>query len=362
MKYRLPLTLGLVAASVAGAWLALRPPELPEHASAAAEASSVASAKAAAMVPPTKLGAAAVLSIDPKAHPGQRAAPAPVSLHAEFLGTKQYRALYDRLQASGEGKTREGIYVTYEMLLRCANVTDRTSRRPVQRAAQQKRDEFLAAIPENDPMRAKRIAAFDEVAANRCAGMEGITIAQADLSKMLETAAAMGDPKAQAASLERELWQARRTAGRDAVTLSDAQVENLRQIVSTKDPEAMIIAGRILSGPWREFSMRVGPEGQTAEQRAFNQAWQLLACDYGYPCGENNPRLLTACAFNGHCDATSLPDYLFYYGASPHDSQLLTQYRSVLRQAVDTGDWSQITVARGPRLSGLPQMRFRPGG
>ena len=362
MKYRLPLTLGLVAASVAGAWIALRPPELPEHASAAAQAERVGSAKAAAMVPPTKLAAAAVLSIDPRANPGQRPAPTPVSLHAEFLATKQYRPLYDRLQASGEGRTREGLYVMYEMLLRCANVTDRTSRRPVQRAAEQKRDDFVAAIPENDPMRAKRIAAFDEVAANRCSGMESITIAQADLSKMLADAAAMGDPKAQAASLERELWQARRTGGRDSVTLTDAQVENLRQIVATKDPEAMIIAGRILSNPWREFSMRVGPEGQTIEQRAFNQAWQLLACDYGYPCGENNPRLLSACAFNGHCNATSLPDYLFYYGASPHDSQLLTQYRSVLRQAIETGDWSQVTVARGPRLPGPPGMMFRPGG
>jgi hypothetical protein len=368
MKYRIALAVGLFVAFVAGAWMALRPPELSEEQVAAASSPSAPAARAAVMVPPTKLGAAAVLSIDPRANPLKGAGSATrLSLHGEFLTAKQYRALYDRLKSTAEGQTREGLYVTYEMLQRCATVTERTTRRPLVRTNEQKRDEFLAGIPTTDPMRDKRIAAFDEVAANRCAGMEGITITQADLTKMLTDAAAMGDPKAQAAALEQQLWQERRASGpagrwgRDNVTLSDAQVDSLRQIAGSRDPEAMMIAGRVLGSAWHDFSLRIGPDNQLVEPRAFQQAWQLLACDYGYPCGDNNPRVLSACAYQGHCDATSLSDYLFYYGASPHDSQLLAQYRGILRQAIESGDWTQLNVARGPRPPGAPTALFAPG-
>ena len=54
-----------------------------------------------------------------------------------------------------------------------------------------------------------------------------------------------------------------------------------------------------------------------------------------------------ACAMRGHCNAQSFPEYLYYYGSTPHDSTMLTQYREVVRHAIQTGDWSQISVVRG---------------
>ena len=368
MKYRIPLALGLFAAFVAGAWMALRPPEFPEASPAPVEASAVAGVKAAAMVAPTKLGAQTVLSIDPRANPAKSGVATPrATLFAEYLKAKHYRALYERLKSSPQGQTPEGEYVLYEILRKCATITERTTRAPIVRTADQKRDEFVAAIPMGDPQRDKRIAAFDDVTTNRCAGMEGVTITQADLNKMLANASAGGDPKAQALAMEQELWAARRASGpegrwgRDSVTVSDAQVESLRQIVATRDPEAMVIAGRILANSWHDFSMRIGADNQLVEQRAFNQAWQLLACDYGYPCGEDNARVLTACAYQGHCNAASLSDYMFYYGSSPYDSQLLSQYREVLRNAIETGNWAQLNVVRGPVPPGTGRMIFRQG-
>ena len=368
MKYRIALALGLLAAFVAGAWMALRPPEFPEAPPAPAAASAVAVVKAAVMVAPTKLGAQSGLALDPRANPAKGAGAAPrATLFTEYLKARQYRALYDRLKSSPEGQTPEGAYVLYEMLRKCATITERTTRAPIVRTSEQKRDEFVAAIAMNDPQRDKRIAAFDDVATNRCAGMEGITITQADLNKILANAAAGGDPKAQALSMEQELWAARRAAGpenrwgRDSVTVSDAQVESLRQIVASRDPEAMVIAGRLLASSWHDFSMRIGADNQLVEQRAFSQAWQLLACDYGYPCGEDNQRVLTACAYQGHCNAASLSDYMFYYGSSPYDSQLLSQYREVLRNAIETGNWSQLNVVRGPVPPGTGRTIFRQG-
>jgi hypothetical protein len=131
------------------------------------------------------------------------------------------------------------------------------------------------------------------------------------------------------------------------VTLNNAQIDALRQTVASKDPEALVIAGRVLAASARE--LRIGPEGQAVEPTAFQNAWLMLACEYGYPCGGDNPRVQQGCAYQGHCDAGSLQDYLFYYGSTPHDSQLLTQYQSALRGAVQSGDWSQIHLVRvGP--------------
>ena len=369
MKARYAFAAVLLAAFAAGAYVALRPPQFDEASAPPASRAAVTEARAALAPPRSKLAAASVLSIDPRANPlkASRTVAQRASLFNEFQTAKSYKAIYDRLKASGDAQTPEGWYVMYEILRRCANVTDRNARAPLARPADQKRDDFLSSLPAGDPQRDRRIAAFDEVAANRCAGLENVAIAQADLNKMLATAAAAGDAKAQALSIEQELWSERRAAGpaarwgRDSVTLSDAQVAQLQQIAGSRDPEAMVIAGRVLANGWHDFSMRIGGD-QVVEQRAFNQAMQLLACDYGAVCGEGNPRVLSACAYQGHCNASSLPDYVYYYGSSPYDSQLLTQYREILRNAVESGDWSQITIVRGPTPPGNMRFMFRPGG
>ena len=116
----------------------------------------------------------------------------------------------------------------------------------------------------------------------------------------------------------------------------------------------------MLSNSFRDLTVRIGPDGEPVENRAFMNAALLLACEYGYPCGENNARVLNACAFQGHCGVASLPDYLFYYGSSPYDAQLLDRYRGILRQAVDTGDWSAIAIDRSNRSPNLPSYSY-PG-
>jgi hypothetical protein len=364
MKHRIPIAIALFAAFVAGAWALLAPPDLPDLGTPLRAGLPEASADArhGPNAASPKRIVASVLAIDPRANPLKARATAKASLYNELLGTKQYKALYDRLKSSPEGQTAEGQYVLYEILRKCATITERDARRPLVRTNEQKRDDFIASLAPNDPQREKRIAAFDEVAINRCAGMENTTITQAELNKMLANAAAMGDAKAQALAIEQEMWAARRASGpqgrwgRDNVTLTDPQIDQLRQIVASRDPGALVTAGRILAGTWHDYGLRIGPEGQAVEQRAFMQAWQLLACDYGYPCGPDNERVLNSCAQQGHCDANSLSDYLFYYGASPHDSQLMAQYREILRNAIETGNWSQLTVVRGaptpPRVVG----------
>jgi hypothetical protein len=356
MKLRWLGVLLILAAFGAGAWMLLRPPEYAPLPAAAnplpAEAPVARSAPAAS----SKLSASAVLNIDPRTA-SPRAQMRPVkSLNAEFLTSKSLKALYDKLKSTPEGATPEGQYILYEIMRRCATVTEGTVRRPFVRSMPS-REDLIASIPPGDPQRDKRLAAFDEMDVKRCSGFDNVSITQANLDKLLADSVAAGDPKARALQIERELWGSRPQGQRmDQVNISDAQVEQLRQILATKDPGAMVAAGRILSNSWHDFSIRV--DNQIIEPRAFYNAWQALACDYGYPCGQDNTRVLTECALQGHCQAQSLQDYLYYYSGSPHDSQLAMQYQQILRSAVETGDWSQVQVVRGPRPPGRGQFFF----
>ena len=288
-------------------------------------------------------------------------APARLSLYNEYLAARSYRALYERLHGSPEGATGEGLYVMYDILKKCATVTDRPYRRPNAKPVDQRRQEFLAALPPDDPQRDKRIAAFEGTAVNHCEGFEGVTVTQAELDRMLGEAADAGDPKAKAATVESQVWAQRRAGQWRTATLSESQISTLEDAVGTKDPAAMMTAGRLLSNTWPDITMRLGEDASAVEPRAFYNAWQVLACEYGYPCGADTPQLLQACAYNAHCDTRSLPEYLYYYASSPYEAQLVSQYESVLRTAIEKGDWSQLTVTRGPGMPGATRYMFGHG-
>ena len=303
------------------------------------------------------------------ARPGTASAPAArprvaarASLYGEYLAARSYRALYDRLHGSPEGATGEGLYVMYDILRKCATVTDRPYRRgPNAKPLEQRRQEFLAALPTDDPQRDKRIAAFEGAAVDHCAGFEGVSVTQADLDRMLGEAADAGDPKAKAATVESQIQEQRRAGQWRTATLSESQISTLEDAIGTKDPAAMMTAGRLLSNTWPDMTMRLGADANAVEPRAFYNAWQVLACEYGYPCGSDTPQLLQACAYDAHCDTRSLPEYLYYYASSPYEAQLVSQYESVLRTAIEKGDWSQLIVTRGPNMPGAARYMFGHG-
>ena len=359
MKNRLPILLFAILALLAAAWYALRPPELLEPLAVAPPQAAAAPAQPAAAAGRESLSASAVLSIDPRANPLR---PKPVMVRTssfnEFLAAKSYRALHDRLKSSPEGQTADGKMVLYEILRQCATITE--GRRPGFRATLPKRDEFVAGIAPTDPNRERRVAAFDDFALDKCAGFGDVSMTQAQLAALLVEAAATGSPQAKAMVVEQDLWAARRAAGREGTSISDAQIESLKQVVASKDPEAIRVAGRVLGNSWNDYALRIGPDQQPVEPRAFVNAWLVLACEYGAPCAADTPRMLQACAFQGHCDAQNFPDYLYYYGSTPHDSQLLVQYRSTLQRAIETGDWTQLAVIRG-QPPGSNRMTFVPG-
>jgi hypothetical protein len=357
MRLRYSLGIPVAAALAVVGWLAFRadPP--------AGEAADAAPKSVAQRSGPAGKGSG-VHALPGKAPPPASVATAPAAppraptVFDEFLKAKEYRALYDRLRNSAEGETAEGRLVLWEILRNCATVTE--GRRYSYRPPVPKREDFIAGIAPADPLRDQRIAAYDSFVTNRCQGFEGVAITQSELDKVLAASAAAGDPRARALSLEQELWMARRSQGRDNVVLTDNHIDTLKQLLTTKDPEAIRVAGRVMANSWSDTSIRLGPQGQPVEQRPFMNAWLVVACEYGQPCGPDTPRMQQACALQGHCNAQSYPDYLYYYASSPHESQLLAQYRAILRTAIDTGDWSQLSIVRGlPNPTG--RITFVPG-
>lgn len=353
------LSFAIVSTAFLGAvgWYASRPPAevLPVVTDAPVVAVKAQPARPAASSAPVVAPGGAVAPM--VRGTGSLRAPAP-TLFNDFLQSKHYRAMYDRLKNSAEGDTAEGRLVMWEILRNCATITE--GRRYTYRPPVPKREEFLASLAPGDPQREARLAAFDGFTANKCVGFEGVAITQAELDKVLAASAAAGDPRARALAIEQDLWMQRRTQGRDAVTLTDATIDSLKDILRSKDPEAIRVAGRVMSNTWNDTTLRIGPEQQPVEQRAFMNAWLVLACEYGQPCGTDTPRMQQACAMQGHCNAQSYPDYLFHYASTPHDSQVLATYRALLRNAIDSGDWSQFTVVRGlPNTAG--RVNFMPG-
>jgi len=304
-----------------------------------------------------RLSPEAVLAIKPGGAPATRAKldVSRVSpLMQELYAGKNWKALHERLR-DAPSRTAEESYVLAALLERCAKVTDRKApypQKPANRDEDRKR--FLATVSGKDPNAAQRIAAYDRVNTDRCEGFAGVVTAEAELRDLLARGAA--DPKARARLVEKDIaatlpadgayFQGDGTSRLPSIT--DAQIEALKQAVQSGDPQAVSIAGRVFSTTMQNLALRAGPGEQPVDMRAFNDAWALAACDLGSPCGADNVRLLHACATRGDCGAHDLREHLFYFDHSPQQSQRVYEYYASILQASRSGDWSYFTFHGGP--------------
>ena len=282
------------------------------------------------------------------------------ALSREFTAAKSYKALYDRLKDSPEGRTPEGQYYLYQMLRACATVADRKSAFAPTRGLsptmlQERRERVLAELPEGSVVRERRLAALDQLSVDRCEGMGGITIAESELNGLLKAAALGGDPKARLVQAEAEMWAERRSANSNRPgfvrpTLNDTQLEAVKGAFTSRDPEAIALAGNLLTQQFRDVSLRLGTDTEPVDPSAMRNAALLLACEYGYPCGANAQAVLSGCAILGRCGVATLADYLYYFSASPYEAQAIDRYRAILRQVSDSGDTSGLGFARLPSV------------
>ena len=292
----------------------------------------------------------AVLAIGPRAT-GQPAAQSRLSASmVEFLAAKSYASTYARLSSRNDLDAEEK-WILARIIDRCARVTNdgKTKRAGAEERARL-RERFVAALPTDDPDRDQRITAFDRVQMNPCAGLEGMSHSAKDARALYEASASAGDPKARVAMIREEMgdFYVARQGKPGFYSLSAGQMETLKQAISSGDPVALT-DGAILLAVTRYDNVSVrSPDGRSLDTRAFVDAANLVACDEGYPCGPENYKMQSDCAFMDYCMAVNLRDHVMYYSASPYTSQMIAQYEGALRSAATSNDWSGFRFMSGP--------------
>ena len=348
------VVLGLIVAVMAGVMLVRGGRELRPDAAADIEREHALQGR-----PGARLAADAVLAISPRVgSPRPDAAPAAPKLSPamqEYTAAKAYKPIYERLKAAAS-RSPEETWVLAKIVDDCAAVAGRdapSTRRP---GGEEAVARFAATLSPKDPLRDKRIAAFRAMSNDRCEGLRDVKATEQDIHDLLAEAAAAGDPKAAADLVQKDIFARFKDSNgkfsfATPVMVSDAEVETIKRAMESGDPEAMMGASRALMLPIANLSLRVGPDEQPIDVAAWFGATHLMACDLGANCGPDSRELLNACALQGHCDATNLREYMYYYGMSPAASQQIAQYQAYLAQAVRNRDWSAITFFRGPRPS-----------
>jgi len=335
---RILLAVVVAAAVLAGVFYLRAGEEQRKVATAEATASN---AKAAGPPSPD-----VVLAIKPGGPRGATLKPAEskVSPLMRELATGPAKPIHDRLSQKAS-RTPEENYVLARILEACTEVPgqyrDQRKANPAEA-----RKQFAATVSEKDPDREKRLAAIEKVAQSMCAGFDGIKTDSKVIKDLLDQAAAGGDPKARARAISQQIWPGGVVNGDKLPGITDAQLEGLRDAARSGDPVAMLIAGNILSSTLGDLLIRAGPDERPIDQRAFQNAWTLVACDAGYDCGPNHPYIVGACAQNGNCGAQNLEEYFYFYGNSPQQSQLINEYRTQLARAIQSGDWSYFSFVR----------------
>jgi hypothetical protein len=338
MQPRIIVIVLVVAAIAGGYWISSRKAETTASIAGAPASKTQSADLSPSAVLSINVGKPSVLPPPPEG----RGAAIPTLGH-EFDTARALKPLYDRLTGPGAPGTPEAKFILYKILATCAARTDRKPDDPPRQPTAERRKSLADNISDSNPDKQKRLAAFDYLA-GRCEGFENVTTSKAELDRMREAAAQAGDPAAQASQVAHDVFDLHETpeARAGSLPIADAQLASLRQVLASRDPDAILAAGTILSNTFPNLVLEVGPNHDEIDGAASMAAWRIVACEYGMDCGPNSRTVLNACAYQGQCGAGNVPDLVFYYQATPNQAQLIDQYRQAFRSAIESGDPSAL--------------------
>jgi len=182
----------------------------------------------------------------------------------------------------------------------------------------------VSVVSHVDLLQWKRMWASAALAAP-CRGFDGRAIDSREILALLQEAARQGEPHA----------RARMLAFRDIAAPKSDLLPDIPSLLATGDPHVVRDVGAFLTRG--EVSLRYGDEDVDAPSAAI--AWELAACDMGYPCGPMSRLVLTACAFRGYCDEYRY-DQAIAREEAPERMALAQRLRERLVQALRRQDWS----------------------
>ncbi len=318
-----------------------------------------------------KLGASSVLNIDPKISSAPRmpliAPKTTLSTEMQLLRDKKdWPLVYQR--AKNGPQTGEALYLQAELLEKCAKRPPDDPKK-VEDTREIKREKFIQTLSGREDQKSARIAAYDALNVDACGELKSIEYSKDEVTRLSKAAAEAGDPRAQAWRLQVDIakasaddYNARNNIKPDAgdkaqyrmdgYSISDQQWAAARELLAKGDPAVLADLQSLLSSTLSDASIRVGPDNEPIENRAFYSAWALVGCDMGNNCGTSNTQLLADCAYRNRCGSTSLQDQTYFFDTSPHEAQLVERYRRTILDAIRTGDFTNLNLVRGPQTRG----------
>ena len=210
------------------------------------------------------------------------------------------------------------------------------------------RKQFLSGLPVNDPLNARRIAAYDSVdSSQRCLRFQGTKIASRDIDELYRASAMQGDPRAQSRILVAELGKNVNIPRADgtAAGIGMDDFSRMVNLLESHDPEAILIVGQFLAQSAVSNQLRIGPNGEYPEPSAFLGAFSLVACDMGPDCITLGRELQLACAHGAYCNAQTFEELYQNFLASPWAWSQALRYRTIIYNAINTRDWSLIGLS-----------------
>ena len=217
-------------------------------------------------------------------------------LRRKALGPDKY-ALYQELMNKGDGQS---LYLAGEIVSACTNV--------MRKGVDAVLADFQAQIPPGDANRAARLEAFRKLN-EPCAGFapdrpKGQRVMERD--ELTAMAAERGYLTA-IVEVRIRIDAARRHQSGGERVPSYAWVID---VLESGDPAAMNLASGFLTGRPGGYMFDGQPVPKEDRDIAYH-AWQMAACERGYPC-DLEPAL-NLCAYDGVCNAKSYVEALRRY-------------------------------------------------
>ncbi len=345
------LWLVIVVAGIVLATVLMSRPEAPSAAAPPTKAAVAAEGR--------DLPASSVLRINPRRAPAMpatspvKAAPIVTPDLAQLRSRKGWADLHARVSSGPQ--TPEALYIQAEIYSRCAK------RPPAANApaSQGGEHEKFIAILKGDPNGQQRVAAYEKTKMDPCEGLALGEFSKERLAQMIEAAATAGNARAQSWQLSRQIEGSYFDAQPhpQGYAVSDEQMESIRWLLASGDPGVFDDLQGILSSTLLDGNLRMGPNNVRVDGNAMSAALTLVACDLGAQCGPDSQRLLMQCAMQGYCAANNLYDYTYFYESSPHQAQLMEQYRQALLQMANDRDFSGLRLSHEPTTPGMSYIR-----
>ena len=241
------------------------------------------------------------------------------TLRHRFETATDYRALFDDLVRSG---APEGRFFAARIIAECQDVGASSF------------DEVLRGFVANlaaDASTATRIGAFRRLK-EPCAGFSRLDVR--DIEPLLVDGARHGDLRAisQLLALDR------------LDPASDPMVVTTR-LLDAGDPYIIVNVANFL---FRNHGIDVMVDGAVvaaADRDAVQMAWDLVACDYGSPCGAASPPVLNICAHDGLCDAETFEGLIGAHFGILASFERVQHFRHRILEALGARNYASLGIS-----------------